>query len=127
MSPEVEAMLSKPLTAETMNTDGALRLLADVFRYLRKDYIHGKLTLIRCYGRDMSEKEFNDLPVKKEGHNTRLIRLYYDAKRTVEKDYFGVADSVLPEDIFSVWDADVQKHLTGKKKKDKEDECYGEW
>lgn len=124
MSPEVEAMLSRPLTAETMNTDGALRLLADVFRYLRKDYIHGKLTLIRCYGRDMSEKEFNEIPVKKEGHNIRLIRLYYDAKRTVERDYFGVADSVLPEDIFSVWDADVKKHLSNKKQKE---EAYNLW
>ena len=122
MSPEVEAMLSRPLTAETMNTEGALRLLADVFRYLRKDYIHGKLTLLRCYGRDMTEKEFNELPMKTEGHNTRLIRLYYDAMRTVKRDYYGVADSVLPEDIFSVWDADVQKHLANKGKKIKEDD-----
>ena len=127
MSPEVEAMMSKPLTAETMNTDGALRLLADVFRYLRKDYIHGKLTLLRCYGRDMTEKEFNEIPMKTEGHNSRLIRLYYDAMRTVRRDYFGVADSVLPEDIFAVWDAEVQKHLAKKSKKVEEDECYGEW
>lgn len=124
MSPEIEEMLSKPLTAETMNTDGALRLLADVFRYLRKDYIHGKMTLIRCYGRDMSENEFNDLPNKTEGSNTKLIRLYFDAKRTVEHDYFGVGDSVLPEDIFSVWDTDVKKHLSNKKYKK---ETYNLW
>ena len=120
MSPEIEAMLSRPLTAENMNTEGALRLLSDVFRYLRKDYIHGKLTLLRCYGRDMTEKEFNELP-HKEGRNVRLIRLYFDAKRTVKQDYYGVADSVLPEDIFSVWDADVQKHLTGKVKTREDD------
>lgn len=115
MLPEVETMLSKSLTAETMNTDAALKLLSEVFRFLRYDYVLGKSTLLSCYGRALTEKEFNDLPHKTEGRNTRLIRLYFDAKRTVERDYYGVGDSVLPEDIFASWDVEVQKHTAGKK------------
>lgn len=109
MSPEIEEMLSKPLTVDTINTDGALNLIAAIFESIRKDYIYGKMTLLRFYGRDMTEAEFNQK--SHEGHNSNIIRKYFAAKRAITRDYYGIGDSVDPEDIFSVWDVEVKRHL----------------
>ena len=112
MSPEVEAMLSEPLTAENMNTDAALRLFEAIMDGIRKDYILGKTELLRIYHHDLPEKEYLE---RSRGRSFSCadgaIRLYFQAKRSVMNGHLGIYNFANPEDVFSKWDKEVYASL----------------
>lgn len=111
MEIELERLLRKQLKAEDMDTDGAMKLLSAIFENIRKDYIVGKVLLLKLYGRDMPENEF-DACWSQEGTSSIYIRRYYAAMRSVERDYYGIGEIISANAIFDTWDREVMSKLS---------------
>ena len=111
METELERLLRKQLKAEDMDTDGAMKLLSAIFENIRKDYIAGKVLLLKLYGRDMPENEFNTC-WSQEGTSSIYIRRYYAAMRSVERDYYGISEVISANAIFDTWDREVMSKLS---------------
>lgn len=101
----------RELNADTMDTDGALRLLSAIFETIRKDYISGKALLLKLYGRDMPENEFNAC-WSQEGTSSIYIRRYYAAIRSINRDYYGIGEIISANAIFDTWDREVMSKLS---------------
>ena len=99
------------LKADNMDTDGALRLLSAIFETIRKDYVTGKALLLKLYGRDMSEEEFNAY-WSQEGNSSIYIRRYYAAIRSVNRDYYGISEVISATLILDTWDREVMSKLS---------------
>ena len=104
------------LKAEDMDTDGAMRLLSAIFETIRKDYISGKVLLLKLYGRDMPENEFNAC-WSQEGTSSIYIRRYYAAIRSVNRDYYGIGEIISANAIFDTWDREVMNKLSESEKR----------
>lgn len=109
-------MTDDRLTADTMDTDGALRLLSAIFETIRKDYISGKVLLLKLYGRDMPEEEYTK-QWNNDGSTSAYIRRYYAAIRSVNRDYYGIGEIISPTLIFDTWDKEVMSHLTKQERR----------
>ena len=109
-------MTDDRLTADTMDTDGALRLLSTIFETIRKDYISGKVLLLKLYGRDMPEEEYTK-QWNNDGSTSTYIRRYYAAIRSVNRDYYGIGEIISPTLIFDTWDKEVMSHLTKQERR----------
>ena len=109
-------MTDDRLTADTMDTDGALRLLSAIFETIRKDYISGKTLLIKLYGRDMAEEEYTR-QWNNDGYTSAYIRRYYAAIRSVNRDYYGIGEIISPTLIFDTWDREVVENLTPEERR----------
>ena len=96
------------LNADSMDTDGALRA---IFETIRKDYISGKALLLKLYGRDMTESEYNE-QYSNEGSTAIYIRRYYAAIRSVNRDYYGMGEIISANAIFDIWDREVMNKLS---------------
>ena len=116
METEIERLLRKQLKAEDMSTDGAMNLLSAIFENIRKDYIAGKALLIKLYGRDMPETEFNAY-WSQEGTSSIYIRRYYAAMRSVRRDYYGIGEVISAKAIFDTWDREVMNKLSDSERK----------
>ncbi len=106
----------RELNADTMDTDGALRLLSAIFETIRKDYISGKVLLLKLYGRDMPEEEYTK-QWNNDGYTSAYIRRYYAAIRSVDRDYYGIGEIISANAIFETWDKEVMKKLTAKERR----------
>lgn len=106
----------KELSADNMDTDGALRLLSAIFETIRKDYVSGKALLLKLYGRDMPEEEFNAY-WSQEGNSSIYIRRYYAAIRSVNRDYYGMGEIISANAIFDTWDREVMSKLSEKERR----------
>lgn len=99
------------LKADNMDTDGALRLLSAIFETIRKDYIAGKVLLLKLYGRDMPEEEYTR-QWNNDGNTSAYIRRYYAAIRSVNRDYYGISEVISATAIFDTWDREVMSKLS---------------
>ena len=111
ISDELRAKLDQPLDPKTMDDDGCIRLIAAFMSLIKRDYIIGKLALLRSFGRVPDEKEFHQLSHKGYiDYISRVGERYYSARRSVLNDPYGFGHVVSPEDILSEWDREVSKH-----------------
>ena len=97
--------------------EGCFRLVAAVLEQTKSDYILGKVTMYRKLRKFYDEDEWNVTYRKRVGtESQRRIDLYFQSKRFIEKDPYGIIDNLGgKKTIFTYWDTKVAELIDSGK------------
>lgn len=97
--------------------EGCFKLVAAVLEQTKSDYILGKVTMYRKLGNFYEEDEWNVIYRRRLGPRAqKRIDLYFQSKRFIEKDPYGMIDSLGGKrTIFSYWDTKVTELINSGK------------